>query len=299
MKLAGLQGAFDKGVTPEFSTNQWFKGQYQQQADHYLKYNTAFNGELVRLRNQLDYSVFGNINTVLTLGKEKYIFDPNYIAAINGTDLLTDSIKDEKVIAIEGTVALLDSLHVPVYVCFAPNKAGYYSEMLPEPLTLPGKTNKAIFDSLLRQHQIPVIDFNNWFLLMKDTSAYPLVPKYGAHWTTYGAFLAADTLLAANGCDSIVTTNLTVIVGLEESAPGRQEIRISPNPFNTSFTIHHSETERPLSIRLFNATGMLILSDKITSRNTTVTPKNSLPNGIYFLEISNGIKRTVKRLVKM
>ena len=77
------------------------------------------------------------------------------------------------------------------------------------------------------------------------------------------------------------------------------EVDISPNPFNTSFTIHHSETERPLSIRLFNATGMLILSDKITSRNTTVTPKNSLPNGIYFLEISNGIKRTVKRLVKM
>ena len=77
------------------------------------------------------------------------------------------------------------------------------------------------------------------------------------------------------------------------------EVDISPNPFNTSFTIHHSETERPLSIRLFNATGMLILSDIITSRNTTVTPKNSLPNGIYFLEISNGIKRTVKRLVKM
>ena len=77
------------------------------------------------------------------------------------------------------------------------------------------------------------------------------------------------------------------------------EVDISPNPFNTSFTIHHSETERPLSIRLFNATGMLILSDKITSSNATVRPESSLPNGIYFLEISNGIKRTVKRLVKM
>ena len=77
------------------------------------------------------------------------------------------------------------------------------------------------------------------------------------------------------------------------------KVEISPNPFNLSFTIRHTETERPLSIRLFNATGMLILSDKITSGNATLTPKSSLPNGIYFLEITNGIKRTVKRLVKM
>ena len=77
------------------------------------------------------------------------------------------------------------------------------------------------------------------------------------------------------------------------------KVEVSPNPFSTSFTIHHTETERPLSIRLFNATGMLILSDKITSGNATLTPKSSLPNGIYFLEITNGIKRTVKRLVKM
>ena len=76
-------------------------------------------------------------------------------------------------------------------------------------------------------------------------------------------------------------------------------MNISPNPFNTSFTIYHSETERPLSIRLFNATGMLILTDKIKSANATVTPESNLPNGVYFLEISNGLKRTVKRLVKM
>ncbi|MBL0339798.1 MAG: hypothetical protein IPP71_02115 [Bacteroidetes bacterium] len=87
-KLAGLQGAFDKGVTPQFSFSSWRTGKFQEQADYYLKNNIGFNGELVRLRNQLDYSVFGNINTVLTLGKENYIFDPNYLFAREGTDLL-------------------------------------------------------------------------------------------------------------------------------------------------------------------------------------------------------------------
>jgi len=195
IKLAGLQGAFDKGEAPEFSTAEWFKGQYQVKADHYLKYNTAFNGELVRLRNQVDYSVFGNINTILTLGKENYIFDPNYIYALNGTDIPDDSTLTEKVHAVNHSIALLDSLHVPLFVFFAPNKASYYQEYLPEPLTASSKTNRAFFNSILEEHKVPVIEFSEWFLTMKSTTKYPLVPKYGAHWTTYGAYLAVDSML--------------------------------------------------------------------------------------------------------
>ncbi len=144
-KLAGLQGAFDGGVKPRFSAEEWFKGTYQQQTDHYLKYNTAFNGDLVRLRNQVDYSVFGNINTILTLGKQNYIFDPNYIAAINGADLLDDSVRIAKTIAVKKTWMLLSTLNVPLYICYAPNKANYYEEFLPKPTIPSGKTNQHFF----------------------------------------------------------------------------------------------------------------------------------------------------------
>ncbi len=214
IKLAGLQGAFDTGVKPEFSLDQWFNGQFQQKYDHYLKYNTAFNGELVRLRNQVDYSVFGNINTILTLGKENYIFDPNYIIALNGTDLLTDSAKRIKTEAINNTLTILHGINVPLYVCFTPNKANYYSQYLPEKLSRSNFTNRMFFDSVLTQSGVTAIDFDKWFLSLKDTSTYPLVPKYGAHWTTYGAWIAADSLVKQLNTDreeKITSFSLTKI----------------------------------------------------------------------------------------
>ncbi len=197
IKLAGLQGAFDAGEPPRFSASLWFEGKYQQHSDHFLKYNTAFNGELVRLRNQVDYSVFGNINTILTLGKENYIFDPNYIYSINGTDLLNDSLKSQKIQAIYEVKTILDSLSVPLLICFAPNKANYFQEYLNDVLINSKRTNRILFDSIFKSFHVPVLDYDKWFLTLKDTSSWPLVPKFGAHWSTYGAFFAADTLLSS------------------------------------------------------------------------------------------------------
>jgi hypothetical protein len=39
------------------------------------------------------------------------------------------------------------------------------------------------------------IDFNSYFLSLKNKSEYPLYSKYGIHWTYYGACLATDSLL--------------------------------------------------------------------------------------------------------
>jgi hypothetical protein len=46
------------------------------------------------------------------------------------------------------------------------------------------------FDSL----GVNYIDFNKWFLEMKDTSHYCLYPRTGIHWSYYGMVLAIDSL---------------------------------------------------------------------------------------------------------
>lgn len=194
-KLAGLQGVYDAGTKPEFTFDSWFKGTYQKQSDFYLKNNTAFNGELVRLRNQVDYSGFGNINTILTLGKDNYIFDPNYIYAREGSDLLSDSIRQYYAQLIADDMVFLDSLKVPVLFCIAPNKANFYSGYLPEKSIASRNTNQHYFKNMLLANGISVIDFDSLFEIQKATSPYLLVPKYGAHWSTYGASVAADSLL--------------------------------------------------------------------------------------------------------
>jgi Secretion system C-terminal sorting domain len=77
------------------------------------------------------------------------------------------------------------------------------------------------------------------------------------------------------------------------------DVQISPNPFTTTITINNINAEGPLSIKLFDAVGRLILSEKITTQNATLTPPSTIPSGIYFLELTDGNRRTVKRLVKI
>jgi hypothetical protein len=77
------------------------------------------------------------------------------------------------------------------------------------------------------------------------------------------------------------------------------DVQISPNPFTTTITINNINAEGPLSIKLFDAVGRLILSEKMTTKNATLTPPNAIPSGIYFLELTDGKRRIVKRLIKI
>ncbi len=194
-KLAGLQGAFDKGTPPVIKVSAWLEGDYQQKADYFLKNNTGFNGEMVRLRNQLDYSCFGNINTILTLGKENYIFDPNYITARTGADRLPDSVLISKTSSIITATKVLRQLNIPLIICFAPNKANFYPEYLPDSTSPSVNYHKEYFKTIFEKEKVTIIDMDTWFLSLKNSVPYPLIPKYGAHWSTYGATFAGDTLL--------------------------------------------------------------------------------------------------------
>jgi Secretion system C-terminal sorting domain len=77
------------------------------------------------------------------------------------------------------------------------------------------------------------------------------------------------------------------------------ELQLSPNPFSTHFTIHTSNSDTPLSIRLFNNLGQPVFEKKIEQTPTTIAPPTSLPSGIYMIEVRSGAKKVVKRMVKI
>lgn len=77
------------------------------------------------------------------------------------------------------------------------------------------------------------------------------------------------------------------------------DVQVSPNPFVTSFTIRNNNSERPLSIRLFNAIGQLVFTQKNVQNNETITPPEHLSKGIYLLDITCDGKYITRRLVKL
>jgi hypothetical protein len=157
-------------------------------------HNTPFRSDFVRLKNQIAYSAFNEINSNLTIGKNHYLFDQNYIKAYSGEDLI-DSVQEKNWRnEMEVFCKEMKQLNIPVYYILAPNKAKYYNEYLPQYFDVKPKLNTDIIANICKENNINFIDVGAWFYELKPTTEFPLIPKYGAHWSTFGAALVIDSL---------------------------------------------------------------------------------------------------------
>jgi hypothetical protein len=82
-------------------------------------------------------------------------------------------------------------------VVLEPGKASFYPEYIPSMYT-DQKTGPSTYE-LYRQKAtglgIDFIDLQQYFLIMKPGSEYPLFPRYGTHWSVFGMRFAEDSLL--------------------------------------------------------------------------------------------------------
>ena len=197
-----LKGWFVKPPNPEFSVNTWFDGTFQQNKETYLKENFGFRPDFVRINNQFDYSLFNKLhaNSVI-VGKEEYLFELNYIKAYYGTDFVGDSIIIDKIRKLNDIQSILKQKGKEICVILAPGKATYFPEYIPE--SHKKDTRKPTnYDAYLREinkTNIPLINFQDWFLKQKSSTPYPLYAKGGIHWSRYGEVIAADSIITYIG----------------------------------------------------------------------------------------------------
>jgi hypothetical protein len=99
-------------------------------------------------------------------------------------------------------------------------------------------------------------------------------------YTQSGTYTQTQTNAA--GCDSIITLNLILTVGIEEGV--FTEVSLYPNPTNESFVI---KTSSPLfgAFDLMDAQGKLVFTGEMLGNETPVNV-SSLARGIYYLRIS-------------
>ena len=195
--LMPLKGAIIESEKKYINAPDWFSGNYQLQEEKYLNETFGFRTFFIRLNNQIAFSLFNKAkaNGVIC-GKDNYLFEVNYMNAYYGTDFIgIDSITQriEKLKFIQDT---LRKLNKTLVVVFSAGKGSYYPEYFPkEYIRTKGKTNYDYHVKLAKQYGLNYIDFNNYFVENKNKSKYPLYPKYGIHWSTYGASLAADSMI--------------------------------------------------------------------------------------------------------
>jgi hypothetical protein len=198
VELRPLAGHSTFVARPVFSWERWFDGQFQQESDQYLNQHIGLRELFIRIRNQLFYSAFEEPSAQqVVVGKNDVLFEQNYIDAYLGQDYVgKDSVENQlkRIRLLQDTLAAQNIRFVMV---LAAGKASFFSEHIPDRFfsRTKGISNYEAFSDGFNRYGIHHIDFNRWFLQMKDTSNYPLYPKYGIHWSRYGELLVADSLI--------------------------------------------------------------------------------------------------------
>jgi hypothetical protein len=194
-----LNGAFELTKKPQFSKEKWDSGEYQGQVETYLKDNTGFRNFLVRLQNQVDFSLFRQANAEgAVVGKNKQLYEYDYIRSWLALDYPGESFVEKKLRRTKYVQEYLKrEENIDLVVVFEPGKASFYPEYLPAAYTAikAGPSTYDLYLQKARELEIDFIDLHHYFLQLKEKCEYPLFPRYGTHWSVYGMQFAADSLL--------------------------------------------------------------------------------------------------------
>ena len=215
-KVEKLHGAYIPAEKPLFSCENWFNMSFQTSAEKYLNENIGLKPFFVRLNNEIDYRIFKLSNAEnLVIGKNSFLFEQNYIDAYTGVDYVGDEIILSFVEKYQNAYNILKDNNVELIFVFAPGKASFYPEYIPDRFLSSAelKTNYKELSNALANQGLNVLDFNDWFVSMKDTISYPLFAKAGIHWSYYGMYLCIDSI--ARKVESLLNIDLPEIKILE------------------------------------------------------------------------------------
>ena len=191
--MAGL-----KSEKPKYSKQDWYSGKFQEKYVDFLEDNIGFRSSFVRINNQLDYSFFNKLNGEgIISGKNEVLFEEDYIKEYIGDFFIGKDAIEKKLHHLKFIQEKLSEKGIDLITVFEPGKASFYPELIPDRFNISKKTISD-YDYYLekaKELEINYLDINKYFLSIKDTCRYLLYPGCGTHWSTYGAYLAADTLL--------------------------------------------------------------------------------------------------------
>ena len=194
-----LNGDFVEYDKPDFSWTSFYNGSFQTAYNQYFEQHIGFHNTLVRIRNQLDYSLFRKPNAEgIVIGKNDFIFEYDYIRELTGRDYVGGEFIDEKLRRLQYVQEYLKKTNdIDFIIVFLPGKASFYQEYLPDKYVKKKQstTNYTAYLHEIKARGIKYIDVNQYFHQIKAESPYPLFPRYGTHWSIYGMSKAAHVII--------------------------------------------------------------------------------------------------------
>lgn len=189
-------GSFELASKPKLTFDSWISGEFQIQFEKYMNDNIGCRPFFVRIKNQIYFSLFNKSSGNIVVGKENQLYEKGYINSFYGQDFIgRDSLR-----IFANQVKIIQNRfkekNKTLVVVLAPSKARFYSEFIPinDNYKRVSISNYEVLRNEMDLQKLDYVDFNAWFLTMKDTCNCPLFPQHGIHWSNYGSYLALDSL---------------------------------------------------------------------------------------------------------
>jgi hypothetical protein len=178
-------------------------GKFQEAVETRLRHTLGFRGFLVKSDNQIKYSFFSEFSQnhprMIILGKEKYLYQENYLNMYNRISVVRGDEMEKKAAALKKLQDELKRRNVGFLLVISPSKTTIYPEYIPERFILRGNLsrpdNYRVLSPLLERHGVNVLDGRKIFLDLKRRSTPNLFPTSGIHWSLYACCLFTDRLI--------------------------------------------------------------------------------------------------------
>ena len=196
--IAPLKGTSETFEKPKPTLATIKSGEYQEKYNKYIDHNFGGRAFLIRLLNELKFFLFHQSDAPgVVVGKYNYLYLTSYTNNYRGTNFIGQSKVEENVRKLKQIQDSLKKLDVDLVVIFAPGKASFYSEFLPEYMNRQKKAenNLSAYSACFKKNNVNYLDLNSWFLSLKRKTRYALYPELGVHYTPHGTFLVTDTLV--------------------------------------------------------------------------------------------------------
>jgi hypothetical protein len=192
-----LTGAFPKIDTLEFNTDNWFNKSWQENRSEIQKNNMNLRPLLVRIKHQIDYSIFKELHiSDLLIGKDDYLFSHTWANSRASEHELNKDSLSLYLNKLKILSEVLEKKGKYFQIIIPPSKEEIFSDKLPNKFATENEINDYhYYTKSLQENNLKYWDLLDYYRSIMDTSFYPVYSKSSVHWTKYGAHFTLLKLL--------------------------------------------------------------------------------------------------------
>ena len=137
-----LNGYEIKTEKDSLSAASWFKGSFQKNRQKYVEENIGFRDLVVRIYNQINYTAFHVTESPgVVLGKDNFLYLTSYTENYNGNRFIGHDAIESNSSRLKKLQDALKEKNIDLITVFAPGKASFYPEYIPDESAKPLSVN--------------------------------------------------------------------------------------------------------------------------------------------------------------